>query len=81
LTKTDRIRVLIKVNYGFYVIERVLLRSTDEQVKGPLRDEVFSNIGLVATQNLKNKWLDLLERSRLGLLSKASCERQEDDTH
>ncbi len=49
LTKTERVRVLVKVNYGFYVIERVLLRSTDEQVKGPLRDEVFNNLGLVAT--------------------------------
>ena len=45
LSISDRVRVLIKVNYGFYVIERVLLRSTDEQVKAPLRDEVFNNIG------------------------------------
>lgn len=49
LCKAERVRVLIKVNYGYYVIERVLLRSHDEQVKAPLRDEVFNNIGLVGT--------------------------------
>jgi hypothetical protein len=72
---------LIRVNYGFYVIERILLRSTNDQLKNELREEIFNNLSFIGTINLKNKWIDLLERSRLGLLVKASCERHDDDGH
>jgi hypothetical protein len=74
LGKTERIRILVRVNYGYYVVERILLRCTQEHVKHKLRDEVMKNIGYIGANNLKNKWLDLLERSRLGLLKTASSE-------
>jgi len=32
------------------------------------------NIGYIGVNNLKNKWIDLLEKSRLGLLTTASSE-------
>jgi hypothetical protein len=64
LGKTDRIRIIARVNYGYYVVERILLRCTNEQVKTQLRDEVLRNISYIGTTNLKNKWMDLLERSR-----------------
>ena len=81
LGETEKIRALIRVNYGFYVIERILLRSTNDQMKSDFREEIIRNLSLVGTQNIKNKWMDLLEKSRLGLLVKASCERHEDEGH
>jgi len=41
----------------------------------------MNNLSVIGTANLKNKWIDLLERSRLGLLVKASCERHDDEGH
>ena len=81
LGRSDRLRILVRVNYGFYVIERILLRCTNEFVKAKLRDEVTKNIGFVGAANLKAKWMDLLERSRLGLLKTSSSEHWQEQDH
>lgn len=72
LCVADRIRILVRVNYGYYVVERVLLRCHNEPAKAKLRDEVFKNLSFIGANNLKTKWVDLLEKSRLGLLNSAS---------
>lgn len=74
LCKADRIRILVRVNYGYYVVERVLLRCTNEQVKAALREEVFKNLGYIGANNLKCKWMDLLEKSRLSILNVGSLQ-------
>lgn len=74
LGKTERVRILVRVNYGYYVVERILLRCSSEQVKAKLRDEVLRNVSYIGANNLRNKWIDLLEKSRLGLLFNASSD-------
>jgi hypothetical protein len=68
LSRNDKIRILIRVNYGYYVVERILLRCFNEQIKARLRDEVYKNMIYLGANMLKNKWLDLLERSKNGTL-------------
>jgi hypothetical protein len=41
LSTDDKIRILIRVNYGFYVIERILLRCKNEELNAKIREEVF----------------------------------------
>ena len=76
LGKSDKIRILIRVNYGYYVVERILLRCDSESSKARLRDEVFKNLNYLGANNLKNKWMELLEKSRTGMLTQAtsSCD-------
>lgn len=64
LCRAERVRILVRVNYGYYVVERILLRCLNEQAKQKLRDEVTKNISYIGASNLKSKWLDLLEKSR-----------------
>lgn len=72
LCLADRMRILVRVNYGYYVVERVLLRCFNEPVKARLRDEVYRNLNFVGANNLRSKWMDLIEKSRLGLLNTAT---------
>jgi hypothetical protein len=76
LCVADRIRILVRVNYGYYVVERLLLRCNNDAVKEKLRNEVYKNISFIGGNNLKDKWLDLLEKSRQGLLIDASSPPQ-----
>ena len=62
-------RILIRVNYGYYVVERILIRCHDENVKAVLRNEVTKNLGYLGGNSLKNKWLELLRLSQAGLLN------------
>lgn len=68
LSKADRIRILVRVNFGYYVVERILLRCFNEPVKALLREEVLKNVSFIGGINLKKMWMDLLENSRLGKL-------------
>jgi hypothetical protein len=68
LSKADRIRILVRVNFGYYVVERILLRCYNEPVKALLRDEVIKNVSFIGGISLKKMWTDLLENSRLGKL-------------
>lgn len=70
--RADRIRILARVNYGYYVVERILLRCFNEPIKARLREEITKNLSYIGASNLKNKWLDLIENSKLGLLNSAS---------
>jgi len=44
LSRGDKIRILIRVNYGYYVVERILLRCLNEEAKEKLRDDVYKNL-------------------------------------
>ena len=68
MSKADRIRILVRVNFGYYVVERILLRCYNEPVKALLRDEVIKNVSFIGGISLKKMWTDLLENSRLGKL-------------
>ena len=63
ISKNEKLRILIRVNYGYYVVERILIRCHNESVKANLRDEIWKNLGYLGNNLLKNKWYDLLERS------------------
>jgi hypothetical protein len=55
-------------------VERILLRCFNESLKSNLRDEIMRNISYIGANNLRSKWIDLLEKSKLGLLKTASSE-------
>jgi len=68
LSHSDRIRILIRVNYGYYVVERILMRSFNETANAALRNEVSKNLGYLGGSSLKIKWLELLDNSKTGRL-------------
>ena len=68
LCKGDKMRILIRVNYGYYVVERVLLRCLNEECKRALRQEINKNLIYLGGNSLRNKWCELVEKSQAGLL-------------
>ena len=74
LSRDDRMRILIRVNYGYYVVERALMRCENEESKARLRDEVYKSLRYLGANNLKNKWVELVEKSRNGHLIVATSE-------
>ena len=72
LAKADRIRIIIRVNYGFYVVERILLRCMNKEVKDILSNEVLRNLSYSGGNSLKQKWQELIEKYKSGLLWKVS---------
>ena len=70
--KHDKMRILIRVNYGYYVVERILLRCFHEESKARLREEVYKSLGYLGANNLKNKWIELIEKSKAGILTSAT---------
>lgn len=77
LTRTDRIRIVVRVNYGYYVIERILLRCFNEAIKQALRNEIMKNMKSMGANSLKAKWLDLVDRSSKGLLVSVSLDDED----
>lgn len=69
-------RILIRVNYGYYVVERVFMKCQNEESNAKLRDEVYKSLGYLGTNNLKNKWFELIEKSRNGQLIVATSQEQ-----
>ena len=63
----DKMRILIRNNYGYYVVERILMHCLNEQLNWKLRGEIMKNVGFLGGNPLKNKWLDLVEKSKNGL--------------
>ena len=61
-------RILIRVNYGYYVIERILLRCEDEKIKVLIKKEIFKNVNFLGGNSLKNKWVELGRKSTAELL-------------
>jgi len=68
LARSERVRILIRNIYGYYVVERVLMRCQDEGIKEDLRNEVIRNLSYLSNKALRTKWQDLVERSRSGQL-------------
>jgi hypothetical protein len=62
-------RILIRVNYGYYVVERLLIRCFNENVKAALRNEVSKNMGFLGGNALKNKWSEVIRLSQAGILN------------
>lgn len=67
IIKEDRMRILIRVNYGYYVVERILLRCEDENTKTELKKEIFKNVNFLGGNSLKNKWMELAKKSTMEL--------------
>ncbi len=68
LSLNENVRALIRNIYGYYVVERVLMRCTNDTLKQQLRDEVLQNLPYLGNKNLKHKWIDLIEKSKMGEL-------------
>ena len=64
----ESLRYLFKNIYGYYVIERVLMRCVDEQLKQELRAECEANLSHLQNKSLKVKWLELIDLSIRGEL-------------
>ena len=69
-------RILIRVNYGYYVIERILLRCEDEELKTELKKQVFKNVNFLGGNSLRNKWIELAKKSTQELLLTSSIANQ-----
>ena len=59
-------RILVRVTYGYYVIERILQRSTNDEVKVAVRAEAIKNFKHIGVNSLKTKWMELLEKTDVG---------------
>ena len=68
LSKSERVRILVRNIYGYYVVERVLMRCTNEAQKSVLCDEILKNLAFLGNKTLKTKWFDLINRSKIGKL-------------
>ncbi len=68
LCKEDILRVIIRVSYGYYVVERVLINCKNELLINKLRSQVFKSVSLLGGQLIRKKWLDMLDKSARGLL-------------
>lgn len=66
LAHGDKLRILIRVNYGYYVVERVLMNCHDSRLNEQLRSEICKNLCYLGGNALKNKWLDLVDKSARG---------------
>lgn len=80
----DKMRILVRVTYGYYVIERILQRSNDEGLKEAVRAEAVKNFKHIGVNSLKSKWSDLLESMEVGNthyhnLSGSKNNRHDDD--
>eukprot|EP00347_Sterkiella_histriomuscorum_P010240 403377054 len=63
----DKLRILIRNNYGYYVVERILIHCLNDQLNWKLRGEIMKNLGFLGGNPLKNKWVDLIEKSNNGI--------------
>lgn len=64
----DKMRILIRNNYGYYVVERILMHCLNESINLKLRSEISKNVGFLGGNPLKTKWLELIEKSSKGIL-------------
>lgn len=53
---------LVRNLYGFFVMERVLMRLKDVELYRELEFEIKAQIPLLGDKNLKTKWTNLLSR-------------------
>lgn len=60
LISCDKLRILMRVTYGYYVIERILQKSTNEHTKAAVRAEALKNFKHIGVNSLKSKWTELL---------------------
>lgn len=65
----DKLRILIRNNYGYYVVERILMHCQSEDLNQRLRAEINKNVGFLGGNPLKNKWLDLVNKSKMGVFA------------
>lgn len=68
LTDKDKLRILVRVNYGYYVVERILIRCNNEEIKANLRNYISSCFPYLGSNQLKNKWVEMLNLSSRGIL-------------
>ena len=64
LSESDRVRIMIRNIFGYYVLERILMRCEDDLIKEKLRQEIEKNSVHLSIKQLRAKWLDLISRSR-----------------
>jgi hypothetical protein len=63
LATRDKMKILTRNLYGFFVVERSLMRCRDENISKNLRTEINSSIQGLSDKNLKTKWKNLLTRN------------------
>ncbi len=64
LTKSERIRIMIRNIFGYYVVERILMRSSDNSVTSFLCEEISKNLAYLGNKQLKAKWIDLIDKCK-----------------
>ncbi|CDW85572.1 UNKNOWN [Stylonychia lemnae] len=68
ICKGDAIRVLLRVNFGYYVIERILMNCFNEYLNQKVRTIIQKNLVHMGMNHLKKKWMDMIEKSEKGVL-------------
>lgn len=66
--KADILRVLVRVNYGYYVVERILMNCKNEELNTQLRTLAQKNLVHLGSNSLRNKWLSMIDKSQKGVL-------------
>lgn len=64
-----KLKVLVRNLYGFFVIERVLMRLKNLKVYALIEEEIRTQIQNLSDKNLKHKWQNLLNRNYLDSIS------------
>jgi hypothetical protein len=61
LTQPEVMKSLIKNNYGYYVIQKILqVAGENEEVKEKVGSEIDKNLQYVSDKSLKQKWMNLI---------------------
>jgi len=59
INNKEFMKMLIRNMYGFFVVERALMRSNDEQIKKEIANEIMANIKSLSDKSLKRQWTKL----------------------
>lgn len=59
INNKEFMKMLIRNMYGFFVVERALMRSNDEKIKQEIAVEIMNNIKSLSDKSLKRKWTKL----------------------
>jgi hypothetical protein len=59
INNKEFMKMLIRNMYGFFVVERALMRSDDEEMKREIAIEISANIKSLSDKSLKRKWIKL----------------------
>lgn len=59
INNKEFMKMLIRNMYGFFVVERAIMRSDDDEVKRQIAKEISLNIKSLSDKSLKRKWTKL----------------------